>query len=255
VPSAWGAAGGGKIRPASGEDRAGIERLHRAQIERRCGGILRPVALWDRKFVGDRLEWFVLDEGQAVTGYVGLSRDQSERGAPVSMSIEDLAAENDQGRLRLLSFVSAQRDQVERVRMSVPVGDPLAIALADGGGILAVTPRSERPVGTLCAGPMVRMADVGRALGSRGYAADGDIELRLPDGPHHVSVKNRRAELGRQGEAPWIELEPTALASILYGSLLPSSAVSLGWVRGTPAAIERADALFRAPAFFSEDSF
>jgi len=256
IPGAW-SSHPGIVRPATGDDREALERVHEHEAARRTGWTARSSALWDKKLLDERRRWFVVETEEAgVVGFVAWTLSQTEPHAPVSLVVEDLAAEDDRARARLLALVGAQRDQVASVSLDVSEDDPLPRALVDADRDEVGTERVEHPLGALVAGPMVRIADLQRAIEARGYLADGGLDIVLPDARVHVEVTAGRARVLAPRGGPQITLAPGVMAAILYGSLAPTTGARLGWISAdTPAALRQADALFTLPAFFGQDPF
>ena len=104
---------------------------------------------------------------------------------------------------------------------------------------------------------MVRLVDVGRALGSRTYAKDGAIDLVIDGGPPlHLAVAKGKAKVStiRRPRAP-LAIDRAGLAAILYGGTSARDAARLGWAQGDDATLTRADALFASPPFFALDAY
>jgi predicted acetyltransferase len=172
------------------------------------------------------------------------------------MTIEELAALDERARLRLLAVAGDQRDQVATVRLDLAADDPIALGLVDPDRDRPASERIEHPLGTVVAGPMVRIADLGSAIEGRGYAGEGSLDLELPDRVVHLDVVEGRGRLLPSRGRRRLRLDSPTLAAVLYGSLAPSAAARLGWLSADdPATLRLADALFRVPAFFTRDSF
>jgi predicted acetyltransferase len=118
------------------------------------------------------------------------------------------------------------------------------------------TEEVEHGIGDVVAGPMVRIVDLTRALESRGYAAEGVLELASGDGPtHRLEAKDGRAHASAHAGEPAVRFRGNALAAVLYGALSPSSAARLGWAAGPADALREADALLALPPYFALDAF
>lgn len=173
----------------------------------------------------------------APRGYVAWELAQPEAHAETRMLVHELVAEDDATARCLIGAIGAQAGQVREVEMDRPWDDPLALALQDPDRARAGTSAVEHPLGTTVAGPMLRVADVRRALDAR--ALDAPITFEI-DG----------ARFDARGGGPTLRTSRATLASILFGGLLPSEARRLGLTEG-----DVPDAPFALPAFFNPDSF
>ncbi len=224
------------------------------------GRVVRGEARWLSLFAQEDRYWIgVISSGGALEGYVGFSYDAPSMHARQTLVVHELTARSDAANLALLAALGRQRDQVDDIELTIPLGDPLAFAFRDAPGSRRGTPALEHPLGTVSAGPMVRVGDVRRALALRGYQRDGELTLRCTDDPQagclRLSVRGGAAEVGETNEKPNVELSRSTLASILAAGMLPSEAAQLGLLRAEVAALRAADDLFAGPRFQCLDPF
>jgi predicted acetyltransferase len=141
---------------------------------------------------------------------------------------------------------------------TVPYGDPLAFAFEDPAGARRGADLSH-PIGTLTAGPMVRIIDIPRALAARGYCGDGDVTLACIDGESSESVRlvvrGGRAEVLDASGPPDAEIDRATLGTVIAAGLSAGDAAELGLLRANPATVARIEQLFSGPRFQCLDPF
>ncbi len=259
------------VRTLEGPLVAEARELYEAAAASQAGRMVRSEARWLRLFSFEMRHWIgaVSSEGR-LDGYLSFSYDVPLRHGRQTLVVHELTARDGRARRALLAALGKQRDQVDDVELTVPFGDPLPFAFHDAPGSRRGTPAIEHPLGTVGAGPMVRLADAARALTLRGYPADGELDIVLSDaapgstrrlrlvvqsGTGEVLSDGRRPEDTTQGHAPALELGLSTLGSIVAAGLRPSDARELGLVRGDDAALAVADSLFAGPRFQCLDPF
>jgi predicted acetyltransferase len=259
IPESWGDPAGapGTVRAAIAEDRAGIRASYERSAKAHAGWLDRPDRLWERRLLDERRGWFVLDGQGTVTGYLSWTARQSEAHAETRLEIHDLVADDEPGRRRLLALIGSQRDQVSEVRLEVEAGDPIDRALIDVDLARHGTERVEHALGTLVAGPMLRLLDIARAVEARGYSTEGALDVAVDGAPPcSIEIRNGLGKMGAPRGGPLLRIERAALGAVLYGGLLVSQAARLGWVSADSSSTLRlADDLFGHPPFFSLDPF
>lgn len=113
---------------------------------------------------------------------------------------------------------------------------------------------------------MLRVTDVARAVGARGWAGgDAEVVLDVRDdlvpanaGAWRISVRGGAGEASRAeggGTAGAMSVGIRGLAAMFSGLVSPRQAVILGWAGGADAAIERAQRVFQAGAPWMTDHF
>lgn len=259
IPRSWATSSQalGIVRAARGNDRAGIIAAYDAVARKRTGWIVRPDRLWERRLVDERRRWFVLDQDGSVAGYVCWTLKQHEPHAETRLEVGDLVAQDEAARRRLLALVGAQRHQVGQVTLEVGDDDPIDRALLDMDSATYGNERVEHAIGTVVSGPMVRIADVARAIEARGYYSEGFVDLAVDGGPPRgVEIRKGTATTGPARGGPLVRIEGRALAATLYGGLTASDAARLGWLSvDEPTTLRLADDLFAQPPFFALDAF
>lgn len=256
VPPAWRAAARSTVSRARPEDRPRIERAYLRTAARSSGWLTRREVFWDRLFARERRQWLVARRGQKLVGYVAFEVHHDESHAETRLVVDELVWDDDEARRALVGGVGAMRDQVHEVVMAVADDDPLPFALEDADRRRFGTEAVEHALGDVVGGPMVRIADLGRALAARGYAADGRATLMLEDTCERLLVTDGRARVKpvTNVRADVIFSRPGA-AAVLYGGMRLESAVALGLANGAPRAIGRAAAMLALPPMSAIDDF
>lgn len=262
IPAAWVAeATRAPLRAATGADRLSLEAVYAYAAERSTGWLERPRALWDSKLLSPRIHGVLLPRSGGLAGYVLLEHVQAELHAATRLLVHELVAEDAVARRTLLGCLGAQADQVHELELDVAEGDPLLFALRDPDGDRHGTERMEHALGTVGAGPMLRIVDVARALEARGYALGARVTLDVAGKLWDVDVRDGRPRVTPVAPAAAADmvadlgLDEATLASVAFGGLRVSQACALGLARATPARLAELDALFALPPFAVLDSF
>ena len=262
-PAAWARGGALTLRAANGLDRDAIIEAYERAAARSTGWLSRPSALWTRHLANERRVWIAAidpahgEKGGKLVGYVSWSLVQSEAHAITHLVVHELVAEDDPVRRALLGAIAAQRDQVHAVEIEVDADDPLDRALIDADRALFGTAKVEHVLGVLAGGPMVRIADLRRAIEARGYRHDGELDVTVDgEAELHVSIHGGRATVGEACGGAGIAVDGASFAAILYGALAPRDAARLGLLRATDdAALAHADACLALAPYLAIDSF
>lgn len=272
APTLADAASNFTFRTLEGALVADARRLYEEVGPSYAGRVVRSEERWLRLFSREARHWMGAVSGDSrLDGYVGFSYDVAVSHGRQTLVVHELTARDGRTERALLAALGKQRDQVDDVELTVPFGDPLPFAFQDAPGSRRGTAAIQHPLGTVGAGPMVRLADAARALALRGYAADGELDIVIsepaPGSPKRLRlvVKRGAAEVvsdaARGGgteldsEGGVIELSLATLGSVVAAGLRPSDARELGILRGEDAALVMADALFAGPRFQCLDPF
>lgn len=261
IPQEWvAAAQRSEVRRATASDREEILRVYENAARRSTGFIGRTEALWERRFLDERRQWFVVGAPGKVTGYVGWKLRQTEPHAMTRLLVDELVAADDPTRRLLFGAIGAQRDQATELEIDVADDDAIGRAFVDADGARFGTSDVEHPHGVVVGGPHVRVHEPALGLGARGYLGEGTLSIDVDAAPRLLlTVEHGRGKVGsyhRQRAAADITVDARTLSSILYGALLPSDAKRLGWLEAKDdAALARADSLLALPAFFALDAF
>jgi predicted acetyltransferase len=238
-------------------------RLHEARAlyesvaERASGRVVRSELRWMKLFAREHRHWLgVLSPSGRLEGYVSFAYGSGPTSAEHSLVVHELTARDAASTRALLGACADQRDQIAHVVLTVPYGDPLALAFRDAAGS---RPESDDQLGTLSNGPMVRIVDLVRALATRGYAADGELTIACAGEssrqPVRLSVRENTAQAAPVNVEPDFELTSSTLASMIAAGLRPVEAAELGLLRATPSALRLAERMFAGPRFQCLDPF
>jgi len=169
---------------------------------------------------------------------------------PYTVEIVDLVAATDAAYLELWQFLGSI-DLIQRVSWAdAPVDDPLVWALSDPRCVEASDHRDML---------WLRILDSARALGARGYSADGTLVLAIEDalgfagGTFLVDVKGGEASVSPAAPdaRPDLSMDVADLASIYLGAVCPVTLKAAGRIlEHTPGAALQAQLMFaveRAP--------
>jgi predicted acetyltransferase len=261
IPAAW-STEGGTVRAMHVGDREGILAAYDRAASRTTGWLARAHRLWEKLALDERRRWSVLEREGKVAGYVAWELEQAEPHARTTATVHELVADDDGARRKLLGMLRGLHDQVASITLEVAIDDPLDRALVDADGHRFGSQAVEHTLGTLSAGPMVRVDDLPRAIEARGYRAGvvGDVVLEVDeDGTAvvlDVAVHDTRARAKPSTRAPGLAMSRTTLAALLFGGLTMREARALGFVQvRDEAALEMADAMLALPPFFAIDRF
>jgi len=265
------AASGFTFRTLEGPLVAAARLLYEEVAASHAGRMVRTEARWLRLFSQETRHWMGAISGQGrLEGYASFSYDVPVSHGRQTLVVHELTARDGRARCAVLAALGKQRDQIDDVEITCPLGDPLPFAFYDAPGSRRGTAAIEHPLGTLGAGPMVRLADPARALTLRGYPTEGELDIVLSDNAPttskrlHLVVRNGAGEVvsdGRSAPTPKesrsavIEVALPTLGSIVAAGLRPSDARELGLLRANDATLAMADALFAGPRFQCLDPF
>lgn len=272
VPSSWRALARARVRRARGDDKEAILSVYSRAGARTTGWLSRSDSFWDRHLARERRHFLVASQPSgAVSGYVAFELLQDEPHAAVTLSVDEIAADDDTTRLALIGALAAMKDQVAEIELEVDASDPIDHALLDSDGRRFGNVVVEHDLGTSIGGPMVRIEDVPRALEARGYPADGAFDLVVHGGDGgdgdrangaseeiavSIRVEGGRAEVSAaRGAAGALRTTRAGLASVLYGGLRASDAVRMGLADADPRTLARADAVFALAPMLPIDAF
>ena len=235
--------------------------LYEAVGESSAGRVVRSESRWMKLFAREHWHWMgVVSQEGRLAGYVSFSYEGRPLGRDQTLVVHELTARDAPAARALLRACGNQRDQVARLEITIPYGDPLALAFEDGAGSRRAK-NDTHPIGTVFIGPMVRIVDLRRSLVARGYGADGELAFACTDGESvRISVSGGVAhafELQGAGdpESTVRELSSATLASIVTAGVRFSEAAQLGLLRAGAPALRLADQMFAGPRFQCLDPF
>jgi GNAT superfamily N-acetyltransferase len=255
-----------RVRPArTAADLAAIEALHTASLLQGTLGHRRSALAWERLRARHGREWLVAESLERVVGYAWADRGCTEAHAHVALAIGDLVAEDDDAERAIFSWISSQRDQVQRVVWQAPAHAASRLDLVDSDRHRAGTESIEHAIGTVALGPMVRLGDdVAAFLRGRRWPCDGATSIAMVDAGGHrtarfaIRVAEREAIVDELPTSAEPDLEGTAMdvASLLAGGVALRDLPRLR--RRAPVAGPRAvdlEAFFALPPTWVTDAF
>lgn len=226
----------------------------RARLQR-PGMINRSPAFWDTRHIngepvkGDKKRVLAqYEEDGEVRGfarYVWGENDGEDWLPDGTLEVKDLIAETPAAYNALWKLIFGT-DLAKTVKAPLrPVDEPLYYALADPRRL------QRRTIDSL----WVRMVDVRKALEARSYKVAGGLTLAVNDDFRPDQSSKYRLDVAPEGAASErttgqadIELHARDLGAVYLGSTRLLSLAQAGRVKGSPAAIEMADAMFAWPA-------
>lgn len=241
------------IRPIRGEDQARIRALHARAAARAVGWITRPPGLWQRLFAKPTRHVLVAGD----RGYVAFELVAAAEKA--TMEVDELVADDEATRRVLLGALRAMHEQVAEIRIAVPLEDPLDRLLVD------IDARRERNIGTVVAGPAVRIEDATRAIEARGYQGSGSFDVVLGDEigrgspadtvAFSVQVEDGRARVSAARGGGALRTDKRTLAATFFGGLRVSDAARLGLLDADERTLARVEAMVALPNACPIDPF
>lgn len=248
---------GRRVRRAKGEDRPLLEALYRTYAHVGTGLVARTERLWTSILADERLVVVVLDDGEKPSGYAMFRFEQAEPHAAQRVRVTEIVGETTADRLAVLGWLGTLSDQATEADLEMAFDDPLLDALLDHdpNRLRPGTARIEHALGTLGAGPMLRLASVPRALAARGYTEDGRVELDVDGERFGLLVRAGVGEVVPPGPGEVVTLTTTTLTRVAYGGASLFRAWLAGSVRASRGAAREADRVLSVPAFFTLDRF
>ncbi|WP_394835273.1 GNAT family N-acetyltransferase [Pendulispora rubella] len=255
IPEAWVTAARGAFRILDRDDREALVQMYERAALRATGWLQRRPLAWERWLLDDRRAWFITNDRR---GYVSWSLEQSEDHAATHLVVRDVVAEDDATWRLIWGLLGAQKDQIHAIDVSVTHDDPAVHALVDVDANRFGTERVEHPLGTVYAGPMVRVHGVATALEARGYAADGELVVGVAGHESYALEVRGGTPRATVTDAPCDLLfsDAAILSSVLYGAVRPSQLTRTGLVTARDGgSLAQADLLLALPAFHALDPF
>lgn len=239
--------------PVADADLAVLLSVYDAWVVGRYGAMPRDATWWrDRKF-GPNINLYYWRDAEgtprAIVQYRFEPIGEWERKLHTTVFALDSLA------LRAaLGFLRNHDSQAAQIVLTAPEDLRLLAVLDD--------PRIQAEVDP---GFMLQIVDIPAALSARGYAAGavGRLALRVGAGFFHpapvtylLDVADGHAQAAPAAAEPDLSLDPRTLGQLYSGYLTPREAAALGLLAiHTPAALERAAAVFAAPRPFLADFF
>jgi predicted acetyltransferase len=235
------------------EDRVGVEGCYGEYARAHHGMLDRPDYIWDRVRTreGETTGFVALDDAGAIEAYCFVVMGKMDgppcgtgTGTGAPLRVTDLAWRTPRGMGRLMGFLRGFASIVGEVRLSLPAGSALPIALPDWRFAMKVrTPW------------MMRVLDVPRALEGRGYAAGvrARVTIEIEDdligsnnGAWTLSVEEGVGRVERGGGAGSVRCSIRDFAPLYSGHCTAAALRSSGRLECDAAAAALCDAVFSA---------
>lgn len=243
------------LRLEGPDDRETINALHRHHGRLHPGSLDRSDYLWQRlrkPRLGSPPTCYLVEGEGGAEGYCFLANPAKKDGDRQELVISDLVVTSRRAAARLLAFFADYSSLADEVVWYGSATDPL----------LALLPE-QRYRASIVDVWMLRILDVVRALGLRGYsppiATTLEIEvfdevIRANAGRFVVEIASGRAEV-RPGGSGLLRLDVRGLAALYAGYLTPSELVLMGLAEGEAGELDRAAAVFAGPPPAMRDFF
>jgi len=229
-----------------------LRTLYARFAARRNGFLDRGAYVWGRVFRPRKAstEVFKLHGPRGVEGYLALGHRMGDEAGEVT--VRDFVVFDRAAAARGLEVLSAYGSVANEIHWWGAAPDLLTASLPERRHSIRVTDYW-----------MLRICDVERALGLRGYspALDLALELEVQDdliaengGRFVLRVRGGTANVERGGSGA-LRLDVRALAALYSGFHDARTLVSLGEAEGSESSLDVADALFAGPAPAMGDFF
>ncbi len=233
-----------------GEEDLDVRAVYARFAARRPGFLERGPYIWGRIFrprKGHHLAFKVMSD-RGCEGYVVVSHKMGDGESEVN--IADFVALSLPATSRLLDLLAGYGSIATTLRWHGAAPDLLTSALRDRRHSVRVTDYW-----------MLRICDVERALGARGYAADGALDLEVRDdvlpenaGRFRLQVRDGRASVDRGGQGTFA-IDVRGLAALYSGFHDARTLADLGELEAKDDAMLVADRLFAGRAPTTSDFF
>ncbi len=248
------------VRPLQRADFDAIATVDVARAHQATGFLRRDGAWWEQQALTERSVCLVHEHDGMLDGYVVWQLSQREAHAETTLVVRDFAALNELARHALWGAIALQRDQVTTIEWNVSLSDPVLTAALDLDESRFGTLALEHPMGTLAAGPSVKLMDTRAALSSRGYEGDGVmvVGIETPQGMERwcVTVRDRRASVTPTSETAMLTGSRMAMARLFLGGVPVRSLWQAGGLRvASEEVVRQVQTILGDSPFFSPDPF
>lgn len=228
--------------------------LYRRRAIRSTGNLDRGPIVWGRTAAPQEEIAFayLIGPESAPEGYVIYKHVQGKKPPYYGLMVSDVVALTPAAQRRIWTFFADHRSLTGEVTWSGPLNDPMIYALPEQPARIV-----EHDVWLL------RIVDVPKALGMRGYPEAEDTELHLdvsdailPEntGRFVLRITGGRGEVSQGGRGD-LRLSVRALAPLFTGMFAATELGAMGELSGPLEAQSIADRLFRGPAPWMPDMF
>ncbi len=230
-----------------------FKELYALRARMTSGSLDRSDDFWTRVFDPPKTTQhrYVVQGPGGPEGYV-LFTQPSPKGWMYDLALRDVVALTPRAARRLWTFFADHRSFAGKVKWTGPVGDPFTLALREQAWEL------ERSWSW-----MLRVVDVERALGERGYSPliESDLSIEVTDdvlpgnnATFTIAVSGGKASVARNGKAR-LKVDVRGLAPLYTGFMTAEDLKLAGYIEGSDEALARASAIFSGPAPHLVDFF
>ena len=231
-----------------------FHETYRRRAIRSTGNLDRGPIVWGRIAAPQEEAAFayLIGPESAPEGYVIYKHVQGKKPPYYGLAVSDVVALTPAAQRRIWTFFADHRSLTGEITWSGPLNDPMIYALPEQPARIV-----EHDVWLL------RIVDVPKALGMRGYpeAADTELHLDVSDailpenaGRFVLRITGGRGEVSRGGRGD-LRLDVRALAPLFTGMFSATELGAMGEISGPLEAQSIADRLFRGPAPWMPDMF
>ncbi len=242
------------LQPITGDDAAQIMALYERFCAERTGPLERSDERWERLWTNDAATQLCLRTGNQVTAYVSFSIHQAILHGPTRLLIHDWAWADARSQRVLWNWARSLAGQAIVIEVDVCRNDALLDAVRDAEHGRFGDAAVEHPVGTLAAGPSIRIVNLARALAARGYRSEETLTFAV--GSERFTIHDGTLQQAAPNRAVDVTIAPAGIAQLAFGGVTADSLVTMGRLEGISAqAVAKAERVFSIPPFFSPDTF
>jgi predicted acetyltransferase len=242
------------MRLFSPEDFEKVLELYNAFAAGESGPIDRTRFLWERRMnpPDQTVRGFLVEGKEGPEGYVFYEESRKDKTMRYTLHVTDMVARSEDAARTLMGFFHDYRSMASTVEWFGHLPDPFLTVLEEA-----------RTDVQLFYPWMIRIVDVERALGERGYPEGVEVELHwevndplIPQnhGRFIQRISGGRSQVERGGEGR-IATSIRGLASIYSGFLTPEAARLVRLLDGPPEDLRRARLVFGGPPPWMSDMF
>jgi predicted acetyltransferase len=241
--------------PIGESNEAVVDKLHERFASAHPGNLHRTRVMWHRiRFDRESKpnEGYLIEVDESPEGYFYFRREESKTSA-YSIDVWDVVASTPRAAQRFLSFLSEHRTLADRASWVGSPVDPVLLTLDEQAYKVRLLDEW-----------MVRIIDVAKAIGERGYPphARGELHLEisgddvLPEnnGRFVVEVENGSAT-ARRGGSGRMRVSIRGLAPLFTGYYTPEALRNAGLLEADEDSLALASALFAGPTPWMRDRF
>ena len=242
------------LQPITGDDAAQIMALYERFCGERTGMLDRSDERWERIWTDDASTQLCLRTGNQVTAYVSFSLHQAFLHGPTKLLIHDWAWADGKSQRALWNWARSLAGQAIVIEVDVCRNDPLLDAVRDSEHGRFGDPAVEHPIGTLAAGPSIRIVQLTRALAARGYRSKETLTFAV--GAERFTIHDGSLRQAASDAAVEATISPQGIVQLAFGGVAAEALLAMGRLEGISAeAVARTERIFSCAPYFSPDVF